>query len=227
MHRILLVEDAPEMHFIIKTALAHEYIVTAAPTLGDAEEVIKKSKFDLILLDVHLPDGDSFKFCATLKATQNVPVIFLSGSDEVQDKVMGLTIGGSDYIVKPFSHLELLARIQARLRENQTIQVQKESLVVQDLCFDLDLQRVSILAAQQEVPLSLTSTEYKLLLYLAKHKSQILTRSQLLDAVWGNSTHIIDRTIDVHMSNLRKKLVTSQSTIKAIPRMGYQFIAKI
>jgi DNA-binding response OmpR family regulator len=229
MSRILIVDDAPDVQLIVKASLGRDCVVTAAQSAAEAYEILGKSKFDLILLDVTLPDDDGFKFCVTLKnsgALRDIPIIFLSGKSEVVDKVMGLSLGASDYITKPFSPVELRARVEARLREVGGEKNREEVFEKHELRFLPAVQRVFVFENGKETELGLTPIEFKLLLHLTKHSDQIFTRDQLIDAVWGNQTYVVDRTIDVHISNLRKKLVKSRSLIVAIHGTGYRFDRK-
>jgi DNA-binding response OmpR family regulator len=226
MNRILVVDDAKDVQFLVRTALGRDFIVTSALTATEAREALKLSHFDMILLDVNLPDEDGFKFCATLKnsgSLRDTPIIFLSGKSEVVDKVMGLSLGASDYMTKPFSPVELRARVEAHLRDLNGERSRDEVFEKYDLRFFVALQRVTVLNGQKETELGLTPLEFKLLFHLAKHSDQIFTRDQLIDAIWGSQTYVVDRTIDVHISNLRKKLAKSCSLIVAIHGTGYRF----
>lgn len=226
MNRILVVDDAADVQFLVATALGRDYILTSVLTVEEARVALSQSHFDLILLDVTLPDEDGFKFCATLKnsaSLRDTPIIFLSGKSEIVDKVMGLSLGASDYITKPFSPVELRARIEARLRDFNGEKNRDELFEKYDLRFFISLQKVSLVGGGQEVELGLTPLEFKLLLHLAKHSDQIFTRDQLIEAIWGSQTYVVDRTIDVHISNLRKKLAKSCSLIVAVHGTGYRF----
>lgn len=226
MYRLLVVEDALETQKVLRNTFAKDYAVTFANTATEAQEKIRDSTFDLILLDVGLPDGDGFKFCATIKKTaqaNHTPIVFLTGKTEIGDKVMGLSLGGSDYITKPFSPIELRARVDAHLRDTAGKKNQAETLHVSDLCFYVPNQRVSLISESTETPLELTPLEFKLLYHLAKHPDQVFTRDQLLTAAWGSTTYVVDRVVDVHISNLRKKLNATKSTVLAVHGVGYRF----
>jgi len=226
MNRVLVVDDAADVQLLVRAALGRDFFITSALTAADAREALNQAQFDIILLDVTLPDGDGFKFCATLKNTgtiQDTPVIFLSGKSEVVDKVMGLSLGASDYVTKPFSPVELRARIEARLRDLNGEKKRDELYEKYDLKFFVALQRVTLFFGGKETELTLTPLEFKLLFHLAKNADQIFTRDQLIDAIWGSQTYVVDRTIDVHISNLRRKLAKSYSLIVAIHGTGYRF----
>lgn len=227
MRHILLIEDSPEVQIVVKNVLMKDFLVSTSSTASSAWGQLEKTEFDLILLDVSLPDGDGFKFCAMLKESSQVPVVFLSGRNDVSDKVMAFSLGASDYISKPFVPLELHARIKAHLRDFQTKKQNQEIVRKNDLCFNILLQTVTLIADGSETELNLTPTEYKLILYLARHPDQIFTRNQILDALWGGSISVVDRTVDVHISNLRKKLSNSHLSIICAQGVGYRLSKKI
>jgi len=226
MRSLLLIEDSPEMQIIVKSAFTSDYNVVTASTASSAWQQLEKKQFDLILLDVVLPDGDGFKFCAMLKTSSQVPVVFLSGRTEVSDKVLGLAVGASDYITKPFSPLELRARVDAHLRDATLKKSSEDFFRVNDLCFNIPRQTITIMAEDSESELILTPIEFKLILFLARHQDEVMTRGQILDSIWGDRIYVVDRTVDVHISNLRKKLSSSQSSITPVLGVGYRFCRK-
>lgn len=229
MQRILVVEDAPEVRLIIKDILGGEFIVIEAGDLATAKAFIDKGHIDLILLDVLLPDGNGFNFCATLKQdqkTKEIPVIFITDKKETSDKVLGFTLGADDYVPKPFDPLELKTRVKVRIKDHTEKSSQPDTYRKEDLIFRHDQQRVYLIADGKETPIDLTPREYRLLLHLIKHEGQVFTRDQLMSSVWSDETSVSDRTVDVHISNLRKKTKKSMFKIKAVHGVGYR-IAKL
>lgn len=229
MNRILLVEDSIESQRAVELALANDAIIVVAPTTLDAQKQLDQNRFDLILLDVVLPDADGFQFCASLQnsaKTKEIPIIFLSGKSGTNDKVMGYSLGAEDYITKPFAPAELRARVAARLRKIRVKKERNEVFRKGDLSFDVAFQRIAILNGAQETRIELTPHEFKLLLYLASNEERIFSRDQLITAVWGENVHITDRVIDVHVSSLRKKLSASSYSVKTIYGVGYTFAQK-
>ncbi|MBI3556966.1 MAG: response regulator transcription factor [Deltaproteobacteria bacterium] len=229
MRRILLIEDSAGIYPIVAAALGKNYSVANVETLADAWTQVNENSFDLILLDVGLPDGDGFKFFARLRstsATEAVPVIFLTAKAELADRILGFSLGAEDYIAKPFEPLELRARVDARLRSAHESAERAGSFRKENLRFDVLSQKVFISENSVEHQVDLTPAEFKLLHFFARHEDQVFSRDQLLSSVWHNEIHVHDRTVDVHVSNLRKKLESAAFTIKAVYGSGYRFEKK-
>lgn len=225
MHRILLIEDTASVQMIVKETFSQSCLVTVAGTLADAKKQVDAQSFDLLILDLQLPDGDGFKFLASLRSQEafaEVPVLLLTGRNDIQDKVMGFSLGAEDYVVKPFDPLELKARVEGRLNRRNRTQVDGETFRKGSLLFNIAMQKLSIVS-DKEIGVDLTPIEFKLLLYFARHEEHVLSRDRLIEAVWGNRVHIVDRTIDTHVSNLRKKIQSCEFRIKAVHGIGYTF----
>ncbi|MBI2606828.1 MAG: response regulator transcription factor [Deltaproteobacteria bacterium] len=228
MHRILIVEDHLELQQAIPKILGESCSFEIASTLKEGFEHVNRHDFDLILLDVDLPDGDGFKLCANLKQMEgksDIPVIFLTGDSDIQDKVMAFSLGADDYILKPFDARELRARVFARLERSAKTKEKSNTLVKGDLSFALLSQRATVSSGRGAIELPLTPLEFKLLLYFARHEDHVLTREQLISAVWNDNVHVLDRTIDSHISNLRRHLGPSACEIKSVYGEGYRFTA--
>jgi len=225
-HRILVVDPAPDVHVVVSGVLARNHSLVCVSTLKEASEQIAKAAFDLLILDVNLPDGDGFHFCANLRAdpiTEKIPVIFLSSRTATADAVLGFSLGAEDYIVKPFDQFEFRARVEARLRKLHERRLAENVLSKHRLRIDLDQRRVVILDPSGERPIDLTPLEFKLLHHLFRHADHVFSRDQVIDAVWGDAVHVIDRTVDMHVSKLRKKLSGTGFTIKSVHGVGYRF----
>lgn len=229
VHSILLIDDSPEVYPLVKNALGVNYKVTLAGTIAQGREVLSQAltqtPFDLILLDVSLPDGDGFGFCGELRGSETfkeIPVIFLTGKAQVSDKVTGFNLGADDYIVKPFDSLELKARIDGKLQRRSQVGandfMQKGALKLQ-----LSTARAAYFREGQEIDLKLTPTEFKLLYCFMRNEGKILTRDQLLNVVRADKVHVLDRTIDKHISSLRKKLAPYVKYIESVHGIGYRF----
>lgn len=229
MGKILLVEDAIDVHAVVKNALGQSHNVTICQTLGAARESINSNMFDLILLDITLPDGDGMSYCAELKEdgkTKHIPVIFLTGSQNTEDKVRGFSLGAEDYITKPFDPQELSARVESKLKVRQ-LHPNGAGVVIQgDLKMDTRNHSVVISTSEEEKKVDLTPHEFQILHHLATSAEQVFSREMILKAIWGEQIHIIDRTIDTHISNLRKKLNSSAYTIRAVYGSGYCFMKR-
>ena len=222
MQKILIIEDEPNICELISYHLiSNNYKVTEAADGVKGLELSFKEKPDLILLDIMLPGIDGFEICKTLRESgSKVPIIFLTAKNNNLDKVSGLESGADDYITKPFSIHELMARIKAVLRRSEMIHevkyIKKGVLVI-----DVDRHEVTI--SGKVVDLSLK--EFSLLKTLAENKGRVMTRDQLLDKVWGIEYDGENRTVDVHIRYLRRKLGDEEADgkyIQTIRGMGYR-----
>ena len=200
--RILLIEDEPAIADNIVYALKHEGFVTAWTALGqEGVELSKESSPDLIILDVGLPDGSGFEFCKSIRSFSDVPIIFLTARAAEIDRVVGLEIGADDYVIKPFSPRELVARVKAILKR---MRKSPDASDVLESPFSLDEARASIRYCGKT--LELTRYEYLLLKTLLAQPERVFTRSQLMDNVWSAPEASLERSIDAHIKALRAKL---------------------
>lgn len=225
MSRILLVDDATDDQRIIMTSLGKTHDVRVAATLGEARACLKSETFDLLLLDVQLPDGDGFQFCAELQndaEARQIPVIFLTVRSDTPDKVLGFSLGAEDYVSKPFDPRELRARIEARIKKAGERKLRDLNLQVGDLKISVTQQKVLLVGGARERELDLTPLEFKLLLFFAQNEDHVFGRDQLLAAVWPGNVNVADRTVDMHVSNLRKKLAACNRTIRSVHGVGYR-----
>lgn len=223
MDQILLIEDQPESQFIVQALLGDRNEVITASTAAQAVEFIQRGKPDLILLDVGLPDGDGFNLYAKIRCyggMGHVPIIFLTGRTGVSDRVAGLSLGADDYITKPFEPLEFCARIQAKLRRK------RESRLFRKGRFEFNhlmFKAFVVDDAGTRTDLGLTPHEFRLLFHFMSHERHILSRQQLITAAWGLEVHILERTVDRHISTLRQKLDARFETIESVHGIGYRF----
>lgn len=221
---ILLVEDEAPIRDLLRFALEQQdYGVVEAGSVAQARLAIAEHRPDLILLDWMLPQVSGVDLARELKAaptTADLPIIMLTARGAEEDKVKGLNLGCDDFITKPFSTAELLARIQAVLRR-VTPGGADEIIRIGDLLIQLAAQRVSV--AQQ--PVHLGPTEYRLLLFLAGHPERVYSREQLLDRVWGQNVYVEERTVDVHIRRLRKALAAfdRDGWVQTVRGSGYRF----
>ncbi len=223
--KILIVEDSPEYIQIIKAAVESTYEAIVAENGSEALGVLTGGGIDLVLLDIVLPDILGYQICNYIKSTpelRKVPVIFLTGNNQLEEKLQGFDSGGDDYLTKPFHYKELLARISANLR---TAPSEGSSVLkIEDLNIDVSKQLVFNISTDSRV--ELTRIEFKLLLCFVKHPDWILSRDQILNKVWPDKLSIADRTIDSHISNLRKKLKRSRVCFEAVHGLGYRLKIK-
>ena len=176
---------------------------------------------DLIILDLMLPDADGFEICKYLKKKDeftSIPIVMLTAKGEEMDKVLGLELGADDYVTKPFSPKELVARVKAVLRR----QPQRDTVQKIEIGGELNLLPDKYEVYVKEQKIELTSTEFKILLLLASKKGWVFTRDQILDYLWGKEKAVVDRTVDVHIKHLRGKLGKAARFIKNIRGVGYK-----
>jgi two-component system OmpR family response regulator len=222
--KILVVEDDPRISEVLEYALkADGYDVQTAQRGREAAEMARKSSPGLIVLDVGLPDIDGFEVCRLVRTFSDVPVIFLTSRSDEIDRVVGLEIGGDDYVVKPFSPRELLARIKAILRRNHRPEkagaYDREEAVLRYGPITIDPEKFRIHCDGREI--ILTAQEFKLLELLVRHPGRVFTREQVLNRAWGEGGLVADRTIDVHVKSLRKKFGKFEF-IETVRGIGYR-----
>lgn len=224
MNRILLVEDSKEIYQMVVQSTSQIADLTWASSVSQAKLALSKNSFDLIILDVDLPDGDGIEFCSSIQLTHShVSVFFLTGHTEVSKKVMGFLAGAEDYITKPFSPLELRARVEGRFRKMKQQQTQSDSFKWKEIHISKSRQEVLILEKEDFQKIDLTSLEFKILLYFALRPDMVIPRDQILNDIWGNDIHVYQRSVDNHVSKLRKKLGEVSYILESIHGSGYKF----
>jgi len=226
MYKILLVEDEKPIRSMLQFALSKEgYSILEAGNGVEAESVIESNTPDLILMDWMLPDISGVEIIKILKQRndcKNIPIIMLTARTEESHKVTGLEAGADDYITKPFSPLELIARIQAILRRNSiNKQKDKDIITAGDLCVDMTSHEVTLKNKSVQVG----PTEFRLLTLLLENKNRIFSRESLLSQVWSRSSYVEERTVDVHILRLRKALTIGgyDKYIETVRGIGYRF----
>ena len=219
-HRVLVVDDEPNIVDVISMALRYQgFTVESAGTGGAALAAVTAFKPDLIVLDVMLPDMEGFEVARRLGAQRGrVPIIFLTARDATDDKIRGLSLGGDDYVTKPFSLEELVARIRAILRRSGLAEAESSRLVFEDIELDEDAHEVMRGGSHIE----LTPTEYRLLRYLMLNPRRVLTRAQLLEHVWDYDFGGDARVLETYVSYLRRKLdIHGPPLIHTVRGVGY------
>ena len=222
--KVLIVEDDPRISDVLEYALKAEgHDVQKAQRGREAIESVKHSAPALIVLDVGLPDIDGFEVCRSVRKFSDVPVIFLTSRSDEIDRVVGLEIGGDDYVVKPFSPRELLARIKAiRRRHDRAASAPAETPTETELHYGpivIDPEKFRVRSGNREIVL--TAQEFKLLELLVRHPGRVFTRAQVLNRAWGDGGLVTDRTIDVHVKSLRKKF-GKFDFIETVRGIGYR-----
>lgn len=223
MTKILLVEDDATLAMGIEYSLKTEgYIVDMANNLSKGKELVDKVDYDLIILDIMLPDGSGFELCKYIRKDKTTPIIFLTAQDEEVNIVMGLDIGGDDYITKPFRIKELISRIKAVLRRASNV-TQRNILISGDIKLNLIEYKAYIKGELAQ----LTPSEYKLLNILMNNSNQVLSRSKILESLWDiDGEFVDDNSLSVYIRRLREKIEDDSSNpkyIKTIRGVGYRW----
>jgi two-component system response regulator ResD len=214
---ILIVDDEVLIRNVIKEYLLNEgYKVLEAKDGFDALRVISDNKVDLIVLDIMMPKMDGFTCLSEIRKTKNIPVIMLSARKEEIDKLNSFDLGVDDYVTKPFSPKELVARVKAHLKRTTS---NNENYTYKNLIVDYKGRKVTI----NDKEVNLTPKEYELLTYFIKNKGIALSREQLLNNVWDYDYYGDDRTVDTHIKMLRKSLGDYRNLIKTIREVGYKY----
>lgn len=222
--RILIVEDELAIRDMLTFVLEqHGFVVTAAEDFDSALDMVCEPYPDLVLLDWMFPGGSGIQLAKRLRQdefTRQIPIIMLTARGEEEDKVRGLEVGADDYITKPFSPKELVARIKAVIRRSSPTSLE-EPIDVQGLMLDPISHRVTV----DNKVLEMGPTEFRLLHFFMTHPERVYSREQLLDNVWGTSVYVEDRTVDVHIRRLRKAIEPSSHDrlIQTVRGAGYRF----
>ena len=223
LNKILIVDDEPDICEILEFNLVNEGYETT--TAYSAEEALTKLTPDhtLILLDVMMGGISGYKLAENLRRLGNqTPIIFLTAKDTENDMLTGFSVGGDDYISKPFSIKEVLARVKAVLKRQKLTEekaIEKQKLVFDDIVIDFDVKEVQIGSKK----IALTKTEFEILAFLAKHPERIFSREEIISNAWSEKSYITERTVDVHITRLRKKMGDYAYLISNRSGYGYRF----
>ena len=223
--KILVVDDDPDIRDILRLTLAEEnYVVLEAKDGEEAIKAITTKSLDLVLLDYKIPKIDGREVCRRVKSDlllRHLPIIMLTAKTQEADKIVGLELGADDYVTKPFSPRELIARVKAVLRRMHEKEKLPEVLKTGNLTLDFS----KIMVYVKNRPVGLTTKEFELLKILIKANGRVLSRDYLLDTIWGfdHAVEIQTRTVDVHIRTLRKKLKSEAKRIITVKNYGYRF----
>ncbi len=221
--RILVIDDEKDLIELVRYNLEKEgFVVRSAQDGESGLSAARKEMPDLIIVDLMLPGIDGLDVCRALRSdtrTARIPVIMLTAKSAESDRILGLELGADDYVIKPFSPRELLARIKAVLRRTSIPQTAAE--VIHRGSLTIDMTRRSVTCGEDVI--ALTATEFRLLQYFASHSGHVFSRAQLIDGAMGRDVTVEDRTIDVHITGLRKKLGDCGDWIETVRGFGYRF----
>jgi DNA-binding response OmpR family regulator len=220
--RVLLIEDEPHVAGIINRGLSENgYSVTVAPDGFTGLDMARTHSFDLLILDIMLPGINGMEVCRQLRhAKENVPILFLTALGTTENIVAGLNAGGDDYLVKPFKFAELEARIKSLARRKlMAVQDEEDKQYLGELVIDFKAKQITV----QEQPVSLTSTEFRLLEFFIRNKNRVVSRMEILEKVWGIDFNMGTNVVDVYVNYLRKKLgsQSGKKYIQTVVGMGY------
>lgn len=223
--RILIVEDESSLHEPLAFLLNREGFETTVAENGvDAVELFEREGADLILLDLMLPGIPGTEVCKRIRSTSNVPIIMLTAKDSEVDIIVGLELGADDYVTKPYSTRELLARVRAVLRRAEQVEEEEDDGIVEvnDIRMDVDRHTVVVRGQLTQMPLK----EFELLEFLMRNAGRVLTRGQLIDRVWGPDYYGDTKTLDVHIKRIRSRIETTPSSprlLVTVRGLGYRF----
>ncbi|RAZ79317.1 response regulator transcription factor [Planococcus halotolerans] len=224
-NKILIVDDEFNMRNLVKIYLSKEHFeVDEARGGHDAIQMARQNSYDLLILDIMLPDIDGWEVCSAVRQTKQMPILMLTARNDVQDRVRGLNLGADDYLVKPFAPEELVARVNALLRRENVKKKETQGfpLTFEDLLIDSESREVKV----KEVAVELTPKEFDILYMVANQPKRVFTRDILLDTIWEQEDFRDLRTIDTHVKNVREKLRKAGLTynpIKTVWGVGYKF----
>ncbi|MCL2639053.1 MAG: response regulator transcription factor [Oscillospiraceae bacterium] len=220
MYKILIADDEQKIREVLREYAEFEgHEVEEAVDGMQVVELVKSNTFDIIIMDIMMPRLDGFSACKEVRKISSTPVLMLSARGEEYDKLFGFEMGADDYVVKPFSPKEVLARVNAIIKRNQTKTMQNDTIIYEGLEINFTARDVKVDGEK----VGLTPKEYDLLFYLVRNKNIALSRNKLLEAVWGYDFFGDDRTIDTHIKMLRNNLGEYRKFIVTLRGMGYKF----
>lgn len=220
--KVLLVDDEQRLRQMLREYIAHEgYEIVEAADGAEALQIFAEQQFNLVILDVMMPRVDGWTVCREMRRTSAVPIIMLTARGEEYDRLFGFDLGVDDYLVKPFSPKELLARMKAIIRRSDQANEQQKRMQVEGLVIETDSRNVTL----DGQALALTPREYDLLRFFMQHPNQVFSREQLLSSVWGYEFEGDSRTVDTHVKMLRERLGDSRRMLVTVWGVGYKFQA--
>jgi len=230
MNRVLLVEDSHVTQSIVRSALKGVCELTTADCVAAAVDALKDGDFDLIILDINLPDGDGFQVYEKARGIERfklTPILFLTARVEIEDKARGFSLGADDYIVKPFDVAELRLRIGAKLKNLEAREASADTFLLGPFEVKTGTQKISVRGSDgKETKLELTANQFKVLYYLLRNEDKVISREELLREVWSDGVHVTDRTVDTHVYAIRRQLGEFSKTISSVHGQGYRFSLK-
>lgn len=229
-NRILVVDDDGQLTAFLKRFLDKQGFDTRIAATGrEARQLLRSASYALVVLDLNLPDVDGLEIAGEIRHNSQTPVIMLTARDEVYDRIVGLEIGADDYVTKPYEPRELLARIRSVLRRAASSET-KEAQSIRFMGLELSLSQRKLMNLENDTTIPLTNTEFTLLYALVENANEVLSRATIMDLLYGKSITVTDRSIDAHVTRLRRKIDLtndSASLIRAVHGQGYVFAADL
>ena len=221
MPKILIVDDEIDIAELISDVLTDEGMETVIKRNGkEAVEIALKESFDLIILDIMMPEMNGTEVCNQIRDKVKCPIIFVTAKNQLLDKLLGFEIGADDYITKPFTIEELVARVKAHIRRENRMETNSQNMI----CIgEIKINKESFEVYKNDTPVDLSTREFELLAYLMSNAGIALSKDQIFDAVWGSNYGEIG-TVAVHIKSIRKKLDPEEKYIKTIWGLGYKFV---
>lgn len=227
MANILLVDDSTDIRDAVAAVLKGENEVSWASSLNEAKDMLNTRHYDLVLLDIGLPDGDGTEFLAKMQTElegKGTGVIFLSGTNTVNTRTRSFSLGALDYIAKPFDIVEFQVRVNAKLKGRREVAREPVQNVLRQGPIEIRLDRQQAFDLSDEAPrqIDLTPVEFRLLLLFVQNVGDVVSRAKILDTVWGQTAHVSARCVDHHVCGLRKKISRAGSRIESVYGVGYR-----
>jgi len=224
MKKIILIDDCKEIFTLVEHSVKFFAKIEWAQDFISAQKSLSQQEYDLALIDLELPDGNGLDLCFNLQINYpHTPFFIITSHTALSEKIIGFNAGADDYIVKPFEPLELRARIESRLKKVEFIKNCSNNLNWKELQIDKLCQEVMVLDNNKFTSVNLTALEFKLLMFFASRQSQVISRDDFLNEIWGDEVHVYARSVDTHVSKLRKKLSPVSHVIESIHGVGYKF----
>lgn len=228
MFHILHIDQSQEFNKSLSTTLCRSAHLTWAPDLSNARKLMDTEKIDLILLDISLPDGDGIDFCFSLQSRQRrTPIIVLTDHDDISKKILSFAAGADDYIIRPFHEIEFQAKLDSKLRNYSLQYNAADTLKWKELQIVKSRQEVTVFDIDGDKKLDLTVMEFKILMLFTNSLGVVLSRDSILDQVWGSDVFVSSRSVDTHISKLRKKLGHVSHIVQSVHGAGYMFCPSV
>ncbi len=226
MFNLLLIDNNNEIKEVIKKLFLHTANVASFSNLKLSKDFLNLHETKIIIIDIDFHEEDIYNWIGNLKSDEkffNIPIIILSAQYRIQDMVLAFQMGAEDYLIKPFNPIELKIRVESKIKNNSRSKEALPLTIIENLTINSIERVVTLTKDNTSKNVELTATEFRILNYFANNKEHVIEREQLISAIWNYGCHISDRTIDSHISRIRKKINESNYSIFAVQKVGYKF----